>query len=905
MAITFVGAGTIVSASSVTGPTGTTLSPHASTLTDDLMIAFHHRNMGSAGSGRGTFDAAPTGWTLLAAEKKAGTGQDMDTAIYYKVATSDSESSQNFTHSDTTGEQWAGVTLTFRGIDTTTPIDVAYVKATHYQELLNKASPNVDAFKQIATATDGAFVIAFEAVSHDDITSDANPTNYTIAARHVGGAQDHRQFQIWYREIATAGNETPGAAAYTSNATVAESQQYTIAIRPASGGSTQTVTDFTYISSTATTPTPTSSGSYPITDTDFISSTVTTPDPVSGGSYSITDTNFISSTVTTPDPLSSGSYPITDTNYISSGAITPTPGVDIWSAVSKDQVLDIGLFGTPVAVDGPFVKAGAATQTITDMTYISAATSLYDPSRILSYSVSDTDFISSTVTTPLIGLAGTFAVSDTDYIASTVTTPLQAVIASDVTLPADYIAPVTALYDPGVSGADTIDAPFISSTASLYDPVSSGSFTVTDTDYIAATTTVDLPVLSGTYTVSVDFPASSTNLYDPVSSGSFTVSDTDYITAATALYLPGVTGGAVVKGQITDIGLFGVPTAVDGPFASKGGSLQQLTVDYLPAATVVTDPTLTGDQNLGLDYITPVTALYGSSLGFIDCWWGGVNWWKGAFFDPQFFSCSTITADYIDPATSMYAATISGGGFAISLETDFITGTTTLYDPSTSGTYTFSADYLASTASFGDPALTINVVLTPDFISDTSVFDPAITGSQQIALDRITTVTAVYAIYFSPPQTLELDYITSTNVYDLSLIREAGASGGYLRGFTPPKGAVTKKQKAARRRALKRTIKRVIKRRIEFRPVDIDEDKLNEIERKIEELLKKKYELDELYHMALVAERLEAGQGVPYNDTLEDVTEDFMPVVEAVIQEKILPPYDRKYDDIIAMLLAA
>lgn len=232
MAITFVGAGTVVSGDA-TGATGIELTPHASTLTDDLMIVFQHRN-----DDQFAFpDPVATGWTNFAAETWVD-GEDMQTVIGYKIATSDSEAAVTFLHGDNTSEQWSGVILTFRGVDTTNPIDVAYVKATHYQELLDKASPNVDAFKQITTVTDGAVVLAIEAVTFDDITSDADPSGYTVCVRATGTSPSHynRQFQIWYKTVATFGPETPGAAAYTSSLTTGDSQQYTMAIRPAASG---------------------------------------------------------------------------------------------------------------------------------------------------------------------------------------------------------------------------------------------------------------------------------------------------------------------------------------------------------------------------------------------------------------------------------------------------------------------------------------------------------------------------------------------------------------------------------------------------------------------------------------------------------------------------------------------
>ena len=121
----------------------------------------------------GSFDSPPVGWEIWAGPQSTSLGQDMQTQICYKKATSDSEGSATFTHSDTTAEQWAGVIVTWRGQDLDNPIDVAFVAASHFTNAENKASPNVDAFDSITTVTAKAKVVAFEAVTHDDITSNA------------------------------------------------------------------------------------------------------------------------------------------------------------------------------------------------------------------------------------------------------------------------------------------------------------------------------------------------------------------------------------------------------------------------------------------------------------------------------------------------------------------------------------------------------------------------------------------------------------------------------------------------------------------------------------------------------------------------------------------------------------
>ena len=193
---------------------------------------FSHRN-----DNVGAFNT-PSGWSDIVKQTDSA-GQDRQVYLGYKVAGS-SEGAVTLTHTDTANEQWSGCIITFRGVDTTSPLDVAY-SSSHHVARTNKATTNVDAFQNIVTVTDGAWVLALEAVTHDDITSDADPSGYTSIVRHYGGAIDHRQFQAWYKQVSPAGSETPGAPPYTSNNTQAESNQFTLALRPAAVASANPV----------------------------------------------------------------------------------------------------------------------------------------------------------------------------------------------------------------------------------------------------------------------------------------------------------------------------------------------------------------------------------------------------------------------------------------------------------------------------------------------------------------------------------------------------------------------------------------------------------------------------------------------------------------------------------------
>ena len=227
MPISFVGIGTISSGVGIVGTTGFNVDMPAGVREDDLLILYTHRE-----NDTGDFDT-PTGWTRQTAIDGPETaGNDMSTGIFTRLAPASPPASYALTHTDTVGENWSAVILAYRGVDTTTPLDVTPA-ASHYVHRTDKASPNVDAFQEITTVTDGAYVLALEAVTNDDITSNADPDGYTNRVRHVGGSFDFRQIQVWDTEVATADTVTPGAPAYTSDATVAESAQATMALRPA------------------------------------------------------------------------------------------------------------------------------------------------------------------------------------------------------------------------------------------------------------------------------------------------------------------------------------------------------------------------------------------------------------------------------------------------------------------------------------------------------------------------------------------------------------------------------------------------------------------------------------------------------------------------------------------------
>ena len=219
----FFAAGTVVSLSAIPGPAGITL-PLPGVQDGHFLIAFMARDQNV-----GTFDTI-AGWDFQSnLSVITSTGRNRSTAVYTRIASSE-PASYTFTHSDTSAEQWAGQILAYN-VDTTSPFDVTPTLA-HQEVSTNKSLTNTDTFPSITTVTDEAIVVAFEMVSHSDITSVAAPPGYTARAYHTGGTFFHRQMLIFDRTVATAGTETPGVAAYTSDQSVADSTRVTFALRP-------------------------------------------------------------------------------------------------------------------------------------------------------------------------------------------------------------------------------------------------------------------------------------------------------------------------------------------------------------------------------------------------------------------------------------------------------------------------------------------------------------------------------------------------------------------------------------------------------------------------------------------------------------------------------------------------
>jgi hypothetical protein len=156
----------------------------AGAITDDFMIAFVKQ---SENTGQQTWDddgGGGNGWTREVYNRTTG-GRDQETAIYWKIHTG-SETNPTFTwNSGGINEQMSGSLLVYRGVDTLTPFSsITFLQA---QNDANPPNPNVP------VDTNNSWVMCFHAATHDDITTTAPPTGFTMRAEVWNGtADDHR-----------------------------------------------------------------------------------------------------------------------------------------------------------------------------------------------------------------------------------------------------------------------------------------------------------------------------------------------------------------------------------------------------------------------------------------------------------------------------------------------------------------------------------------------------------------------------------------------------------------------------------------------------------------------------------------------------------------------------------------
>ncbi|MHA2150826.1 MAG: hypothetical protein ACXAAQ_02385, partial [Candidatus Thorarchaeota archaeon] len=222
--ITFVGSDAVDSSAtqslSLTVPTGTT--------TGDLMIVFAHRDEGGRTQ---DWTTSTSGWTRHHTANPTS-GRERVEAMFYKFATSGSETNPQFATNAGANEQASCIIVVYRGVDETTPFDVSI----QFNSGSNDATP---VNPSITPTNDNGALVVVHMATHDDITADGvstTPSGLTMRESIYGSSKDHRQHFVADKvDYGTAGIITPTAWTHSATSNAGEWSVYTVALRPTAG----------------------------------------------------------------------------------------------------------------------------------------------------------------------------------------------------------------------------------------------------------------------------------------------------------------------------------------------------------------------------------------------------------------------------------------------------------------------------------------------------------------------------------------------------------------------------------------------------------------------------------------------------------------------------------------------
>lgn len=194
--------------------------------TDDFLIAFVKQ---SENTTQRTWDddgGGGNGWTQIAYNRTTS-GRDQETAIYYKFATSGSESDPTFTWATgVTSEPMSGSLLVYRDVDTVNP----FQGPTYLNDTNDANPPN----PPIAVDGTNTRVVCFHAATHDDISTVAAPTGFTLRTQvWAGTANDHRNHFTADIERDTVETYTPPDWQHSVLNTTPEYHTYSMALNEA------------------------------------------------------------------------------------------------------------------------------------------------------------------------------------------------------------------------------------------------------------------------------------------------------------------------------------------------------------------------------------------------------------------------------------------------------------------------------------------------------------------------------------------------------------------------------------------------------------------------------------------------------------------------------------------------
>lgn len=183
MAISHIGSNTQDSA----GAQSLTFTVPAATQTDDLILVFVKQSENTGAQVWDDDGGGGNGYTR-AAYNRTTSGRDQETAVYWKFATSNSEANPTFTwNSGGTNEPMSGIMEVYRDVDKDS-FDSSNV--THINSTNDANPPNAPA---ATIEFDDSWVVVNHAATHDDISTVAAPTGFTLRSQiWAGTANDHR-----------------------------------------------------------------------------------------------------------------------------------------------------------------------------------------------------------------------------------------------------------------------------------------------------------------------------------------------------------------------------------------------------------------------------------------------------------------------------------------------------------------------------------------------------------------------------------------------------------------------------------------------------------------------------------------------------------------------------------------
>ncbi len=183
MAISHVGSNTQDSG----GAQSLTFTVPAATTTDDLILVFVKQSENTGAQVWDDDGGGGNGYTR-AQYNRTTSGRDQETAVYWKFATSGSEANPTFTwNSGGTNEPMSGIMEVYRDVDPDffDSSQVTYLSGTNDANPPNAGAGTID--------FDDSWIVVNHAATHDDISTVAAPTGYTLRSQVWNGtADDHR-----------------------------------------------------------------------------------------------------------------------------------------------------------------------------------------------------------------------------------------------------------------------------------------------------------------------------------------------------------------------------------------------------------------------------------------------------------------------------------------------------------------------------------------------------------------------------------------------------------------------------------------------------------------------------------------------------------------------------------------